>query len=85
MSASVGDHMLLSCLKKLLLGQREVVQTGVCNILAQILAADDHQGYAAAVLDSDLVGKLCLNSKNALLTKSINSFHDNIYFCNIEV
>ncbi|KAL4239401.1 Mei1p [Mactra antiquata] len=47
---------LLSCLKKLLLGKKDIIQTGVSQILWLILKKENYNVYATEILHSDIVG-----------------------------
>ena len=58
MALNMDGTTLLGALKKLLLSKREVLQIGVAQILNLLLQKKAGNQYGAAILESDLAGRL---------------------------
>ena len=58
MALNMDGTTLLGVLKKLLLSKREVLQIGVAQILNLLLQKQAGNQYGAAILESDLAGRL---------------------------
>lgn len=79
MSLCVEEFSLMTCLKKLLLSNSDVLQTSVCQILEDIVEKQDFSIYGPAILESDLLG-MFVRFRLQLLVCSATSA-DGAYWC----
>ena len=79
MALNMDGTTLLGALKKLLLSKREVLQIGVAQILNLLLQKKAGNQYGAAILESDLAGRLFFRNSFCRKRSNDNYFHANLF------